>query len=155
MLAVTELGKARALPAGPNGLQMSPGVAKLIQEAQDRGNRVTWQEDEKTWGTAEKWAYPKAEGLKLFEDCDGISLFKHQLLVSAGVPAEVLAMAICYDPEGNGHAVLCVRTNKGDLILCNQHDEVTTPLAMRNERYRFVYRQQWGKGVDQPWDVLA
>lgn len=156
MLAVTELGKARQLALTPqNELKMTGDVARLIDEAQARGNRVTWQEDEKTWGTTEKWAYPKVEGLKLVEDCDGISLYKHQLLVNAGVPAAALAMAICYDPEGRGHAVLCVRTDKGDLVLCNQHDHVVTPLVMRRERYRFLFRQQWGNGVDQAWDVLS
>lgn len=139
----------------PAGLLILTGEAsRAIAAAQSAGNRVRWQDDKVTWGIAEKWAYPKQVGRTLFEDCDGISLYKSKLLRESGVPASVLLMTICLAPDGQGHAVLCIPTDMGDLILCNNHPFVTTPATMQREGYKFLYRQGLGRHINEPWDVL-
>lgn len=136
-------------------LVLTMDASRIISRVQAQGNKVRWQDDKETWGDVERWAYPKQVGRALFEDCDGISLHKAHLLLEAGIPGEAIMMTICRMPDGQGHAVLTVATDKGDLILCNNHALVTTPANMKHEGYRFLYRQRPGKGINEPWDVLA
>lgn len=135
-------------------LLLTQETSRVISRAQADGNKVVWREDKEVWGMVEKWAYPKQIGRSLFEDCDGISLFKARELLAAGLPDMTVMMTICRDPNGAGHCVLTVATDKGDLILCNNHSLVTTPANMKHEGYHFLYRQKPGGAIDAPWDVL-
>ena len=58
-------------------------------------------------------------------------------------------MAVVADKEGNGHAVLMVRSDRGDFILDNSTDAV---LAWNETGYRFVKREG---SDDLAWVALA
>ncbi|MCC7482131.1 MAG: transglutaminase-like cysteine peptidase, partial [Hyphomicrobiales bacterium] len=69
-------------------------------------------DDESLYGTAEYWTLPTDAG-----DCEDIMLLKKKILVSEGIPAEVLRITVVLDENGGGHAVLTLITSAGDYIL--------------------------------------
>jgi predicted transglutaminase-like cysteine proteinase len=89
--------------------------------------------DQDLYRVAEHWTYPNTSG-----DCEDYALLKRRQLIQRGWPAGALMITVVRETNGNGHAVLTVRTDKGDLILDNLRAGVThwykTP-------YRFLKRQ--------------
>ena len=86
------------------------------------------------WGVVERWNYPD-DG---YGDCEDYVLLKRRMLIKAGWPREALLITVVRDKKGEGHAVLTVKTNKGEFILDNQEAEV---LPWTKTGYRFVKRQ--------------
>ena len=86
------------------------------------------------WGVVERWNYPD-DG---YGDCEDYALEKRRMLMQAGWPREALLMTVVRDQNGDGHAVLTVKTDKGEFILDNQRDDV---LLWSDTGYRFVKRQ--------------
>jgi predicted transglutaminase-like cysteine proteinase len=58
--------------------------------------------------------------------------------VDAGWPREALLMTVVRERNGNGHAILTVKTDKGEFILDNQDEEIR---LWSETGYRFVKRQ--------------
>ena len=86
------------------------------------------------WGVVERWNYPD-DG---YGDCEDYALLKRRLLMQAGWPRQALLMTVVRDKRGDGHAVLTVKTDKGEFVLDNQNEEV---LLWSETGYRFVKRQ--------------
>ncbi|MGO8738005.1 transglutaminase-like cysteine peptidase [Rhodoblastus sp.] len=87
------------------------------------------------WGTIlDHWDYP-TDGKG---DCKIYALYKRKLLIARGVPRQALLMTIVRDLEGEGHAILTVKTDHGDFILDNLTDRIRPWTATG---YRFVKRQ--------------
>jgi len=86
------------------------------------------------WGVVEKWSYPD-DG---YGDCEDYALLKRRMLIEAGWPREALLMTVVREKNGNGHAVLTVKTDKGEFILDNQEERI---LLWSETSYRFVKRQ--------------
>jgi predicted transglutaminase-like cysteine proteinase len=87
------------------------------------------------WGTMlDHWDYP-TDGKG---DCKIYALEKRKLLLDQGFPRQALLMTIVRDLEGNGHTILTVKTDKGDLILDNMVEDIR---AWDATGYRFVKRQ--------------
>jgi predicted transglutaminase-like cysteine proteinase len=86
------------------------------------------------YGVDEVWTYPTSgKG-----DCEDYVLLKKQLLIRAGLPASALLITVVRDRKGEGHAILTVRTDRGDYILDNETDEIR---LWHQTGYRFVKRQ--------------
>ena len=86
------------------------------------------------WGVVEKWSYPDdGKG-----DCEDYVLLKRRMLIQAGWPREALLITVVRDRKGEGHAVLMVKTDKGDFVLDNQAEHI---LPWFETGYRFVKRQ--------------
>jgi predicted transglutaminase-like cysteine proteinase len=86
------------------------------------------------WGVAEKWSYPDdGKG-----DCEDYVLLKRRKLMESGWPRQALLITVVRDRKGDGHAVLMVRTDRGDFILDNQEQKVK---LWTETGYRFVKRQ--------------
>ena len=90
--------------------------------------------DMEHWGVVERWNL----GEDGYGDCEDYALLKRKMLVQAGWPREALLMTVVRDKKGEGHAVLTVKTNRGEFILDNQEAEV---LAWNKTGYKFVKRQ--------------
>jgi len=86
------------------------------------------------WGVVERWNYPD-DG---YGDCEDYVLLKRRMLMEAGWPREALLITVVRDKRGDGHAVLTVKTDKGEFILDNQADDI---LLWSETGYRFVKRQ--------------
>jgi predicted transglutaminase-like cysteine proteinase len=93
--------------------------------------------DMEHWGVVERWSYPD-DGRG---DCEDYVLLKRRMLMEAGWPREALLITVVRDKKGEGHAVLTVRTDRGDFILDNQAEDV---LLWSDTGYRFVKRQSQG-----------
>jgi predicted transglutaminase-like cysteine proteinase len=60
------------------------------------------------------------------------------MLMQAGWPRQALLITVVRDQKGEGHAVLTVKTDKGEFILDNQNEEI---LLWSDTGYRYVKRQ--------------
>jgi predicted transglutaminase-like cysteine proteinase len=99
--------------------------------------------DYEMWGKEEIWSYPVKYG-----DCEDYVLLKRHELIRAGFHPSNLLITVVLQPNGDGHAVLTVRTDRGDFILDNL---VTKVLDWRDTRYQYLKRQSTanaGKWVD-------
>jgi len=73
------------------------------------------------WGTKlDHWDYP-VDGKG---DCKVYALYKRKLLIAAGFPRQALLMTVVRDLEGEGHAILTVKTNRGEFVLDNLTDDI-------------------------------
>ena len=76
--------------------------------------------DDEHWGVADRWDVP-TDGAG---DCEDFQILKRKLLVEAGLPRRAMRMTVVIDGRGDGHAVLMVRTDRGDLVLDNKTNAV-------------------------------
>ncbi|MDO9411656.1 MAG: transglutaminase-like cysteine peptidase [Pseudolabrys sp.] len=106
-------------------------LVKVNSWANDSIKAIT---DIEHWGVVERWNYPD-DGAG---DCEDYVLLKRRMLIQAGWPREALLITVVRDKKGEGHAVLTVKTNRGEFILDNQEAEV---LAWNKTGYKFVKRQ--------------
>lgn len=95
--------------------------------------RITAATDEEVYGRAEFWEFPDTYG-----DCEDIALLKRAILIEDGWPAGALLITVVRQPNGEGHAVLTVLTDRGDLILDNLHPRVR---VWNETDYVYVKRQ--------------
>jgi predicted transglutaminase-like cysteine proteinase len=73
------------------------------------------------WGTlVDHWDYPiDGKG-----DCKVYALYKRKLLIEQRFPRQALLMTIVRDLDGDGHAILTVKTDHGEFVLDNLTDEI-------------------------------
>ncbi len=72
------------------------------------------------WGKEDVWSYPDTG----FGDCEDYVLEKRRDLNRMGMSLADLLITVVRKPDGEGHAVLTVRTDKGDYILDNLTNNV-------------------------------
>ena len=122
-------------PSAPRDIVLSPKVWSDLVKVNDWVNQsVEPLTDLEHWGVVERWNYPDdGKG-----DCEDYVLLKRRMLMQAGWPREALLITVVRDKKGDGHAVLTVKTDKGDFILDNQEEQV---LLWSDTGYRFVKRQ--------------
>ncbi len=157
--AVLESGKVTQPPMGyvqfcrdfPEDCRTGPRAARVITltkprwQELDRINRavnraVVPATDQELYHVPERWSYPVAKG-----DCEDYVILKRKMLIKRGWPEQALLITVVKDPNGDGHAVLTVRTNRGDYVLDNLSDGVMT---WRETGYQFVKRQaEWDPTV--------
>ena len=65
-------------------------------------------------------------------------LLKRKLLAEEGFPIQALLVTVVKDQQNEGHAVLTLKTNRGEYVLDNMKDGVK---AWNQTGYRFVKRQ--------------
>lgn len=90
--------------------------------------------DYDVYGQDEYWAYPE----QFVGDCEDYVLEKRRQLNALGISLSNLLITVLRKPDGEGHAVLTVRTNRGDFILDNLNDELR---AWNETGYQFLKRQ--------------
>jgi predicted transglutaminase-like cysteine proteinase len=106
----------------------------LVQVNTWVNNAIKPMTDLDHWGVVEKWSYPD-DG---YGDCEDYVLLKRRMLLQAGWPREALLITVVRDKKDEGHAVLTVKTDKGDFILDNQAENI---VLWSDTGYRFVKRQ--------------
>jgi len=94
---------------------------------------ITPLTDMEIYGVEERWTYPRSVG-----DCEDFALLKRKMLVDRGVDPSDLLMTVVLQPNGEGHAVLTVRTDHGDFILDNMRNKV---LLWSETEYTYLKRQ--------------
>ena len=89
--------------------------------------------DQEMYGKAEVWAFPSKKG-----DCEDLALLKRKILIARGWAVGALLMTVVRQANGDGHAVLTVLTDRGDLVLDNLNPHI---LTWNETPYQFVKRQ--------------
>lgn len=129
-------GECRPMMEEPREVALTPDLLQQLFSINSYVNdRVRWTSDSELYGKAEHWAYPLDRG-----DCEDIVLLKRQLLGKAGWPLGTLLITTVEDPgtKNERHAVLTVRTDRGEFILDNQTPEI---LFWYETSYRYLARQ--------------
>jgi predicted transglutaminase-like cysteine proteinase len=85
------------------------------------------------YGRDEMWAYPVQ-----FGDCEDYVLLKRRFLIEKGVSPSNALITVVRKPDGEGHAVLTIRTDRGDFVLDNLTDRVRN---WNRTGYTFLKRQ--------------
>ncbi len=127
--------ECRNRPTEPRDIVLTPAAWKDLERVNLFVNsHVKPMTDMEHWGVVERWSYPD-DG---YGDCEDYVLQKRKLLMGAGWPREALLVTVVRDKHGDGHAILTVKTDKGEFILDNQNDQI---LLWSDTGYRFVKRQ--------------
>jgi predicted transglutaminase-like cysteine proteinase len=71
-------------------------------------------------------------------DCEDFQLLKRHLLAEAGLPRRAMRMTVVIDEKGEGHAVLTLITDRGDLVLDNKTSAI---LPWHKTGYVFIKRE--------------
>lgn len=96
-------------------------------------SQITPLTDMEIYGVEERWAYPRTVG-----DCEDYVLLKRKMLMDKGVDPSNLLITVVLQPNGEGHAVLSVRTDHGDFVLDNMRNKV---LLWSETEYTYLKRQ--------------
>ncbi len=107
-------------------------IAKRINYKINR--KVRQIEDRRQYAQNEVWALPTKRG----GDCEDFALLKKRELIRAGIPADRLLIATVLDKRMRGHAVLVVRSHKGDVVLDNMTNRI---LSWDKTGYLFLKMQ--------------
>jgi len=94
--------------------------AELVTINSNVNTAITPVTDQDLYKVAEYWTYPENG----YGDCEDIALEKRRDLIRNGWGPSTLLMTVARQPNGEGHAVLMVRTDRGDLILDNQDSTI-------------------------------
>ena len=115
---------------------MSEGtLLRLATAVNSKVNRQTRAiEDRTQYGREEHWALPTRRG----GDCEDFVLLKKKILMEHGVASNRLLIATVLDRQRRSHAVLILRTARGDLILDNQNKRI---LPWEQTGYTFLKLQ--------------
>lgn len=114
---------------------MSDGLMRKLLNVTARVNAaVKPMSDMDIYGKDEVWAYPD----KGVGDCEDYVLEKRRQLSRMSISLADLLITVVRKPDGEGHAVLTVRTDEGDYVLDNLTDKVKPWDATG---YRFLKRQ--------------
>lgn len=109
--------------------------------------------DQEIYGVEERWVMPTTVG-----DCEDYVLLKQKMLIQRGFSPSDLLITVVLQPNGDGHAVLVVRTDRGDFVLDNMRNKV---LLWSDTEYTFLKRQspknagQWVKIEDDRTPVVG
>ncbi|MEM9723854.1 MAG: transglutaminase-like cysteine peptidase [Pseudomonadota bacterium] len=135
--------------------QRRPGASVPVSDSMVRqleafnrsvNHRFEPREDLDVHGVTDHWTFPS-----VYADCEDYVLEKQARLLEAGWPKEALLIGVVVGRDAPYHAVLIVRTSKGELVLDNLTDEVRD---WRETGYTWVIRQstqhaeRWVEVVD-------
>lgn len=114
---------------------LTPKLWNLIVGTNARVNREIYAiTDQDHWGLVDRWDIP-GDGKG---DCEDYVLLKRQRLAQAGLPRRAMRVTVVIDEENAGHAVLMIRTDRGDFILDNKRNAI---LPWSQTGYTYVKRE--------------
>ncbi|MDJ1159393.1 transglutaminase-like cysteine peptidase [Chelatococcus sp. SYSU_G07232] len=119
----------------PDRIRLTPAAWKQLQAINNEVNAaIEPVTDEEHFGVVESWDFPDdGKG-----DCEDFALLKRRKLAAAGFPRRALLMTVVLDEQRAGHAVLMVRTDRGDFILDNKRDTI---LPWTSTGYVYIKRE--------------
>ena len=100
-----DASEPEVIPLGSETLELIVAVNRYVNRL------IAPRRDIDHSGRIDHWDFPAdGEG-----DCEDYQLLKRRMLVEAGLPRRAMRMTVVIDETGEGHAVLTIRTAKGDL----------------------------------------
>lgn len=125
-------------PADRSKLRMDASIKSLVADVNLTINQqVRPMSDLEIYGRDEYWTYPTSG----VGDCEDYALEKRRQLAEAGISLANLLITVVRKEDGEGHAILTLRTEGGDYILDNLNDEMK---LWSETSYRFLKRQDSG-----------
>ena len=122
-------------PIDRGPLLMNKSVWSMLSTVNASMNRALKPvSDFEQHGKDEVWSYPTAG----IGDCEDYVLEKRRALKQRGVSLSNLLITVVRKRDGEGHAILTVRTDKGDFVLDNLNDDIK---PWRETGYQFLKRQ--------------
>lgn len=118
---------------------------ELLRINDEVNRRIAPVTDRELYNVDELWTYPAKQG-----DCEDYVLLKRKLLMNRGWPVGSLLITVVRDQNGDGHAVLTARTDRGEFILDNQ---VGAVLPWNQTVYRYIKRQS--ETDDVAWKSIS
>ena len=116
-------------------IQLTPSkFREIVGINNDVNKAIAPVTDLELYGQPEVWAYPADNR----GDCEDYVLLKRKKLIERGFPESTLLISVVRDENNEGHAILTVRTDKGDFVLDNKRREV---MRWAETPYTFVKRQ--------------
>src|SRR5690606_38713788 len=125
----------RTSPTEARDVELTPAAVRELERVNRYANeQVKPMTDRDQFGIIEKWTYPESG----FGDCEDYVLLKRRMLLQLGWPRSALLITVVRDKKGDGHSVLTVRTDQGELVLDNQVEDI---LPWQDTGYRYTKRQ--------------
>ncbi|MBB4953368.1 putative transglutaminase-like cysteine proteinase [Agrobacterium vitis] len=127
--------------------------ATLVEVNTSVNTTIRPETDMEQYGVEEVWAYPVTAG-----DCEDYVLLKRRELMDKGMSASDLLITVVLQPNGEGHAVLTVRTDRGEFTLDNMRNKI---MLWSDTEYTYLKRQasdnpgQWIKIIDDRNAAIA
>jgi predicted transglutaminase-like cysteine proteinase len=122
-------------PDEPATIEMTAKDWQTLNRVNQQVNAaIKAKTDKDHWGVEDIWDFAE-DG---YGDCEDYQLVKRKRLVEVGFPRRALRMTVVIDEEGAGHAVMMVRTTRGDLILDNKRNAV---LPWHKTGYVYIKRE--------------
>jgi predicted transglutaminase-like cysteine proteinase len=116
-------------------IELTARIFKKIERINAWVNRsIKPVSDKDHWGLVDQWDYP-TDGKG---DCEDYALLKRKMLMEEGFPQQALLITVVKEENGDGHAILTIKTNRGEFVLDNMNDSVR---PWTSAPYRFVKRQ--------------
>lgn len=130
------LAECSIRPRDEGPLALTPALMRQLKSVNAFVNHsIKPMNDFDIYGKDEIWAYPDQIGAG---DCEDYVLEKRRMLAAKGISLSNLLITVVRKPDGEGHAVLSVRTSQGDYILDNLSESVK---LWTETPYRFLKRQ--------------
>jgi predicted transglutaminase-like cysteine proteinase len=127
--------ECKTRPMKPDDVVYSKTTVRIMKRINRWVNaQITPKSDLEHWRVVDHWDYP-TDGKG---DCEDYVLLKRKLLMQEGFPRQSLLITVVKDRNGDGHAVLTVKTTAGEYILDNLTKGVK---PWSKVPYRFVKRQ--------------
>lgn len=137
--------ECRIDPAERDMVRLTPALWRTLNEINAGVNAaIRPLTDVEHWSELDRWDLAE-DGAG---DCEDYQLLKRRKLAMLGVPRRAMVMTVVLDEKNEGHAVLMVRTDRGDLILDNKRDEI---LSWHRTGYVYVKRESQ---TDASWVSL-
>jgi predicted transglutaminase-like cysteine proteinase len=131
----TYQNECNTTPLPPRDVVLSDKAWNDLKAVNDRVNHtIKPVTDMDHYGVIQWWRYPD-DGAGA---CHSYALLKRRLLMQAGWPRQALLMTIVHEADGEGHAVLTVKTNRGEFIL----DNLTEDILLWSETSYHYYKRQ-------------
>ena len=131
----TYQGECDTKPLPPLDVAVDENAWNNLKRVNDWVNHnIKPETDMDHYGMIQWWRYPD-DGAGA---CHSYALLKRRLLMQAGWPRQALLMTIVREADGEGHAVLTVKTDWGEFILDNLTDDI---LLWSKTPYHYYKRQ--------------
>lgn len=119
----------------PEVIQLTQRIWRTIVSVNRQVNQqIRPMTDARQWNVVDSWDFPQTG----YGDCEDYQLLKRARLAAAGIPRRAMRMTVVLDEHNEGHAVLAIRTDRGDMILDNKIDAVKPWSATG---YTFIKRE--------------
>lgn len=128
--------ECRSGKTNDNRIEATPAIVAELDEVNRFVNKAIKPiTDRELYGVDELWTIPTTQG-----DCEDYVLLKRRILMTRRWPSSALLITVVLDENKQGHAILTARTDAGDLILDNKHDDLK---LWHQTPYTFIMRQSY------------